>query len=92
MNPKSVYDELVDLFIEAKGKRQVILVTHNANLVVNTDADQIIIAEANNHESGSLPDITYTSGGWKTPKSERLSAIFLKVVRRHFVSVLVVYG
>ncbi len=63
LDPKSVYDELVHLFIEAKGKRQVIMVTHNANLVVNTDADQIIIAEANNHESGSLPDITYTSGG-----------------------------
>ena len=68
LDPKSVYDELVDLFIEAKGKRQVILVTHNANLVVNTDADQIIIAEANNHESGSLPDITYTSGGLENAK------------------------
>lgn len=26
-------------------RRQVIMVTHNANLVINTDADQIILAE-----------------------------------------------
>lgn len=63
LDPKSVYDELVGLFIEARERRQVIMVTHNANLVVNTDADQIIIAEAGHHQSGSLPPITYTSGG-----------------------------
>ena len=45
LDPKSVFDELVHLFIEAKTHRQVIMVTHNANLVINTDADQIIIAE-----------------------------------------------
>jgi hypothetical protein len=45
LDPKSVFDELVNLFIEAKSHRQVIMVTLNANLVINTDADQIIIAE-----------------------------------------------
>ena len=40
-----MFDELVSLFVTAKSKRQVIMVTHNANLVINTDADQIIIAE-----------------------------------------------
>ena len=51
LDPKSVYDELVNLFVAAKGKRQVIMVTHNANLVVNTDADQVIVAQAQNHET-----------------------------------------
>jgi len=63
LDPKSVFDELVDLFIQAKSKRQVIMVTHNANLVINTDADQIILAHAGAHESGGLPPITYASGG-----------------------------
>jgi hypothetical protein len=36
---------LVPLFQAAKRRRQVIIVTHNANLVINTDADQIIAAE-----------------------------------------------
>lgn len=63
LDPKSVFDELVHLFVEAKAHRQVIMVTHNANLVINTDADQIIIAESGPHPHGALPPITYTSGG-----------------------------
>jgi hypothetical protein len=63
LDPKSVFDELVSLFITAKAKRQVIMVTHNANLVINTDADQIIIAGAGSHPTGGLPPITYVAGG-----------------------------
>ncbi len=63
LDPKSVFDELVPLFIAAKAKRQVIMVTHNANLVINTDADQIIVAEAGPHPSGGLPPISYVAGG-----------------------------
>jgi hypothetical protein len=63
LDPKSVFDELVALFIAAKSKRQVIMVTHNANLVINTDADQILVAEAGPHPSGGLPPITYVAGG-----------------------------
>jgi hypothetical protein len=66
LDPKSVFDELVGLFIAAKKRRQVIMVTHNANLVINTDADQIIIAEAGPHASGGLPPISYTAGGLET--------------------------
>jgi hypothetical protein len=63
LDPKSVFDELVSLFITAKAKRQVIMVTHNANLVINTDADQIIIADAGPHPAAGLPPITYVAGG-----------------------------
>lgn len=63
LDPKSVFDELVALFVAAKAKRQVIIVTHNANLVINTDADQIIVAEAGPHPSAGLPTITYVAGG-----------------------------
>lgn len=63
LDPKSVNEELVPLFVEAKKRRQVIMVTHNANLVVNTDADQIIIAEAGPHPVGGLPPITYRGAG-----------------------------
>ncbi|MES0490537.1 MAG: TrlF family AAA-like ATPase [Leptospirales bacterium] len=63
LDPNSVNEELVPLFIAAKAKRQVIMVTHNANLVINTDADQIIIAEAGPHHVGGLPPISYRAGG-----------------------------
>lgn len=71
LDPKSVFDELVNLFIEAKTHRQVIMVTHNANLVVNTDADQIIIAEAGPHPQGALPPISYRSGGLENSEIRR---------------------
>jgi energy-coupling factor transporter ATP-binding protein EcfA2 len=71
LDPKSVFDELVDLFIEAKSHRQVIMVTHNANLVVNTDADQIIIAESGPHPHGALPPISYRSGGLENAEIRR---------------------
>jgi hypothetical protein len=63
LDPKSVNDELVPLFQQAKLRRQVIMVTHNANLVINTDADQIIVAEAGLRDGGGLPPIRYVSGG-----------------------------
>ncbi len=72
LDPKSIFDELVGLFVAAKSKRQVIMVTHNANLVVNTDADQIIVATAGPHKSGDLPPITYQSGGLEDAEMRKL--------------------
>ena len=40
----------------------MIIVTHNANLVVNTDADQVIVADATATASG-LPRMEYETGG-----------------------------
>jgi hypothetical protein len=44
----------VALFVAAKAKRQVIMATHNANLVINTDADQIIVAAAGPHPGSAV--------------------------------------
>lgn len=63
LDPKSVNDELVPLFRSAKHRRQVVMVTHNANLVVNVDADQIIVADVNPNAGSGLPTISYRAGG-----------------------------
>ena len=67
LDPKSIFVELVGRFIETRRRRQIIIVTHNANLVVNTDADQVIVANAGAHRTGGLPEITYVSGGLENP-------------------------
>lgn len=54
-------------FRDAKKRRQIIIVTHNANLVVNTDADQVIVAQCGPHRPGQLPLITYESGRLENP-------------------------
>ncbi len=51
-----IMNNLIGLFKELKKYRQLIIITHNANLVVNSDAEQIIIA---NNDDGAL---SYVSG------------------------------
>jgi len=56
-----IVNELVPIFKTIKKYRQVIIVTHNANLVVNADAEQVIVAENENESinyiTGSLENI-----------------------------------
>lgn len=63
LDPKSVYTELVKLFQTASDRRQIVMVTHNANLVVNTDVDQVIVASCDSLEEGKLPKLSYQAGG-----------------------------
>ena len=67
LDPKSVFEDLVPHFRQARRRRQVIIVTHNANLVVNTDADQVILATSNPGNAGGLPHITYRGGSLENP-------------------------
>lgn len=61
LDNKFVYEALVDAFREAKKKRQIIVATHNANLVVNTDAEQVIVAEFDSNK------ISYRWGSIENP-------------------------
>ncbi|MFN4299867.1 MAG: TrlF family AAA-like ATPase [Thermaurantimonas sp.] len=56
-----IFNDLTDIFKEIKKYRQVIIVTHNANLVVNADAEQVIVA-TNNEEK-----LSYDSGSLENP-------------------------
>jgi ABC-type lipoprotein export system ATPase subunit len=56
-----IMSDLVSIFRKIKKYRQVIIVSHNANLVVNADSEQVIIA---NNEDGVLK---YTSGSLENP-------------------------
>jgi len=55
----SVYSNLIRFFRKRKVYRQIVLVTHNPNLVVNTDSEQIIIASYSGERN---PKIAYKSG------------------------------
>ena len=66
LDSESIYALLARYFRRAKQRRQVILITHNPNLVVNTDADQVIIAAAD-RQLGSFPKFSYASGSLENP-------------------------
>jgi energy-coupling factor transporter ATP-binding protein EcfA2 len=56
-----IMNELVDAIRKAKLNRQVIIASNNANVVVNSDAEQIIVAEYKNGE------ISYIMGAIEEP-------------------------
>lgn len=84
LDPRSIYTELVDRFRETRTRRQIIIVTHNANLVVNTDAEQVIVAHGGPHRAGQLPEITYTCGGLENPTIRELVCEILEGGRTAF--------
>ena len=61
LDNESIYRLLTSYFKRAKQRRQIILITHNPNLVVNADSEQVIIATCQRRSNG-LPYITYVSG------------------------------
>jgi energy-coupling factor transporter ATP-binding protein EcfA2 len=67
LDPSSVFSDLVPFFRDAATRRQIVMVTHNANLVVNADADQVIVASAQRHSASDLPQIRYEAGGLEDP-------------------------
>ena len=58
LDNQSVYDKLVPCICEAKKKRQVIIVTHNPNIAVACDAEQIVYCNMNKSKN----EIRYISG------------------------------
>lgn len=59
LDNQTVYSMLVPIIQRAKERRQIVMVTHNANLAVCCDAEQIIHAE---FDRGDQFALTYSSG------------------------------
>lgn len=74
LDNETVVRLLAPVLAEAKKKRQIILVTHNPNLAVYCDAEQIIYSEFDRTNSKK---ITYSSGSIENP-----------VINTHVVDVL----
>lgn len=64
LDNQSVYDKLVPCILAAKKKRQVIIVTHNPNIAIACDAEQIIYCSINKENN----NITYESGSIEDSK------------------------
>ncbi|MBP6528629.1 MAG: hypothetical protein KA260_00820 [Burkholderiales bacterium] len=68
LDNQTVYSMLVPIIRRAKERRQIIMVTHNANLAVCCDAEQIIHAEFNRGDQFAL---TYSSGAIESSELNR---------------------
>ena len=65
LDNNTVYRALVECFHQAKLRRQVLIVTHNPNLAVVCDSDQIIVASM---DKGKENRISYESGAIENPR------------------------
>jgi hypothetical protein len=63
----SIYPSLVQYFRERKHTRQIVIITHNPNLVVTTDSEQIIIGS---FDGSRTPRIRYRSGALENTSAE----------------------
>ena len=64
LDNESVYRYLVSFIRQAKKKRQIIIVTHNPNLAVVCDADQVIRMNIDKQNKNS---VTFVSGAIENP-------------------------
>lgn len=90
LDNKSLYPHLVDCFKAIKKKRQIIIVSHNPNLVLNTDTEQIIVASFDAVPTDVSARISYLSGAIEnTYMSTLLKNPLLKQgIREHSVDIL----
>ena len=51
LDNRSVFDELIPFIRRKKKERQIIVITHNANVVIGADAEEIIIANQTRSKS-----------------------------------------
>lgn len=75
LDNRAIYNELVEYIRSKKKERQIILVTHNPNIVVGADAEEIIIANQNGKNSPNTDSIKfeYVSGSIENRKAKDIS-------------------
>jgi hypothetical protein len=64
LDSRSIYDEVVPFLKTKKKERQIIMVSHDANLVIGSDSEQVIIANrhANDRRNEDNKEFNYFTG------------------------------
>ena len=95
LDNRSVYDDLVSFVKEKKKKRQIVIVTHNPNLAVGADAEQVVVANQEGQEKGRDNrkfKFEYVSGAlensFESPEAKQPAILFRKGIRQHVCDVL----
>lgn len=64
LDNRSIFEQLIPFIKKEKAVRQIIVVTHNANIVIGADAEEVIIANQNGTDSPNKDSVhfSYRSG------------------------------
>ena len=93
LDNRAIYNELVTYLKKKKKERQIILVSHNANIVVNADAEEVIVANQHGEDSKNQDDIQfqYISGSLENTilKNPRIDTVLQSQgIREHVCEIL----
>ena len=93
LDNRAIYRELVRYLKDKKKERQIIIVTHNPNVVVNADAEQIIVANQHGKDSMNIDSMKfqYVSGSLEnTREKDKKNKIILEAqgIREHVCEIL----
>jgi hypothetical protein len=93
LDNRTVYVQLNDFIKVRKQNRQILMVSHNANLVVSTDSENVIVANQHgqNKESNKKKfDFEYVSGALENSftNSKETGILFSKGIKEHVCEIL----
>ena len=95
LDNRSVYKDLVLFLKEKKKQRQIIIVTHNPNLTVGSDTEEVIVANQEGQEIGrdnKKFKFEYVSGGlensFELDEVTEPAILYRKGIRQHVCEVL----
>lgn len=93
LDNRAIYSELVTYLKKKKIERQIILVTHNSNVVVSADAENVIVANqegSNSHNKGGMR-FQYINGALEqtSPKNKvEKNVLESQGIREHVCEIL----
>lgn len=92
LDNRTIYDQLNNFVRSRKAKRQIIMVTHNANLVVAADSECIIVANQSGQQENVENDefkFEYCSGSLECSfERNDLASLKNKGIRQHVCEIL----
>ena len=93
LDNRAIYNELVKYLVDKKKQRQIILVTHNSNVVVSADAEQIIVSNQQDEKSPNVDNnkFQYVAGGLEFTKDKDIAVpitLWTQGIREHVCEIL----
>lgn len=92
LDSRSIYDYIVPYLVSRKKERQILMVSHNANLVVGADSEQIIVANRHGADRKNRDNKTfdYLTGAIEHSKPKKNNQYVLEScgIREHSIDIL----
>ncbi len=90
LDNRSIYEGLVKFLKEKKKKRQIIVATHNANVVVGADAENVIIANQDGIKTKNMNGrkFDYKNGGLENKVKKGETILENKDIQEHVCEIL----